>query len=90
MKPRLTALLLTFSLIFSQFYLTFEAGHDCNGDNCRICQIISVIEQDKIGDCDSEKVWQVVSSFADLYPSVITQYNLKKYSLISLKIKLSA
>ena len=45
-KKRIGALLLCIGLLFALFissaYITHEAGHDCSGDDCMICQVIAI------------------------------------------------
>ncbi len=42
---RTTAIALTvlvvFAMLLSAFFIAFEAGHDCPGDGCSICAVIS-------------------------------------------------
>ncbi len=45
-RKRITALLLCIGLVFalavSSAYIAHEAGHDCSGEDCPICQMIAV------------------------------------------------
>ncbi len=45
-RRRVTALLLCIGLVFalavSSAFIAHEAGHDCTGDDCPICQMIAV------------------------------------------------
>ncbi len=45
-RKRITALLLCIGLVFalavSSTYIAREAGHDCSGEDCPICQMIAV------------------------------------------------
>ena len=47
-RKRITALLLCIGLVFalavSSAFIAHEAGHDCTGDDCPICQMVSVSE----------------------------------------------
>ena len=38
----LTAALLAVVMLFSVFYIAAETGHDCAGEDCRICRQIAI------------------------------------------------
>lgn len=44
LRAVLTAVFIAFT-VFSVFFVAAEAGHDCSGDDCPICFVIQVAEQ---------------------------------------------
>ncbi|MCR5605549.1 MAG: hypothetical protein K6F69_01860 [Treponema sp.] len=91
MKNTFIAILLTFSMLFSMFYVVHEANHDCSGDDCIVCQIINVIEQAKTGDNSVAEGFHVIAKkFVKDFKVNSQNKFYNKDSLISLKIKLIA
>lgn len=44
LRAVLTVVFIAFT-VFSVFFVAAEAGHDCSGDDCPICFVIQVAEQ---------------------------------------------
>ena len=73
----LAVLLLVFS-IFSVINIALERNHECSGENCPICFVISTVEQNL-------KLLSLIAVFAATSPLFIA---LNKSVLISSKIPL--
>ena len=91
LRTAFAVLFLTF-LVFSIFFESFEADHDCTGDDCAICFVIMLSE----GNIKLFAIALVLLSLLTAYNSIPNIKNqLKKLSfnksqtLISLKIRLN-
>jgi len=86
----LAALLLLFS-VFSLAFKVFESDHNCSGDNCAVCLLISVIDENlKLGGIISGFVFCHFSLFfAAFFYGAKSDSALLNESLISKKIRLN-
>lgn len=86
----LTAALLVFVMLFSAFYIAAEAGHDCAGEDCRICRQIAVCRNTLnalgLAAAAAGIVFLAASSVRD---DAACAANAGRYTLVSLKVKLS-
>lgn len=87
----LLALAVCFAMLFSAFYMTAEADHDCIGEDCPICYQISICE-------NTLKTLMFVAAAA-VFSAALTylcfalakqqEKSLRHCTLITLKVKLS-
>ena len=87
----LAAALLAIVMLFSVFYIAAETGHDCAGEDCRICRQIAIC-RDTLSFLTlamSAAVFAALSGGA--YPAVACACAsaARKFTLVSLKVKLS-
>ena len=87
----LTAALLAVVMLFSVFYIAAETGHDCPGEDCRICRQIAICR-------DTLRLLALVVAAAVLatLPDAVhcaafcaRASAARKFTLVSLKVKLS-
>lgn len=87
----LAVLLMAFS-IFSVAYISLEKNHDCSGDDCPICYVINVAEQNLKLLSFAAFFSVIIRHFSTYKKSILkfTRYTyLKSYTLISQKIRLN-
>ena len=92
---RITAILFTvlflFIALFSRVYIVSEVNHDCVGEECPICQALTVAEEVEEGISAAGGV--IIAAVAFLFAALILLYtpakNILSTTLISLKVKLS-
>ena len=41
-RTRIAALVLTFVLLAPALFIVAEAQHDCQGDECQVCQVLAI------------------------------------------------
>lgn len=94
-KKRLIATLLTvmviFVVLFSSLFIVENANHDCIGDDCSICYVISVCKNvlKTIGLALAVAILTAfVGTFMLFLPS-LTERVAGSISLVTLKVKLS-
>ncbi len=94
-KKRIVALIMaviffSLMLLFS-FYIAKEINHDCVGDNCPICQEISICENILRNISNDIAINGFVFIYTYISYKIILLYNpiFSKITLVSLKVKLS-
>lgn len=87
----LTAALLAVVMLFSVFYIAAESGHDCAGEDCRICRQIAICRDTLrlLTLAMSAAVFAVLSGGAYCAAACGRASAARKFTLVSLKVKLS-
>lgn len=78
-------------VLFSAVFITAEADHDCIGEDCRICAVITICKntlkmQSAVA---ADAVVSAALAFASIAVCVCIYRSDDKNSLVSLKVKLS-
>ena len=87
----LAAALLAIVMLFSVFYIAAETGHDCAGEDCRICRQIAIC-RDTLSILTlamSAAVFAALSGGAYRAAACACASAARKFTLVSLKVKLS-
>ena len=87
----LTAALLAIVMLFSVFYIAAETGHDCAGEDCRICRQIAICRDTLrlITLAVAAAVLVSLSSGAYRGTAFRCASAASQFTLVSLKVKLS-
>ena len=85
------SLLLVFVMLASQFFVVFEAEHDCSGEDCPVCRFLAIVENTL--KKFTLAIWPMVALLLARAPIVKLQSSLGealcKKDPVSLKVKLS-
>ena len=87
----LLACVLTAVMLFSVFFIALEADHDCSGEDCVICAVLSVCEQALhrlMGFGQTAASALLVSAAAAFVWAGVAHFSRCR-TLITLKVKLS-
>jgi hypothetical protein len=82
---------LIIGMLFSSFFIAAEQGHHCHGEDCPICQMVTVCER-VLNNVSSGLFISVAFLFAVLFISptaLLSTYNLKAMTLVSQKVRLN-
>lgn len=87
----LTAALLAVVMLFSVFYIAAESGHDCAGEDCRICRQIAIC-RDTLRLLTLAVAAAALAALPDAVyrsSSWVCASAARRFTLVSLKVKLS-
>lgn len=93
-KLRIAAILLIlavlFFVLFSVFFIVHEADHDCSGDDCPVCMLIQIYEDNirQVGSGDAASATGILVFLALTMP-VFMAFSVRTSTLISNKIRLN-
>ena len=87
----LTAALLAIVMLFSVFYIAAETGHDCAGEDCRICRQIAICRDTLRLIMLAVAAAVLVSLSGGTYRGTVFRCAsaASQFTLVSLKVKLS-
>ena len=87
----LAAALLAVVMLFSVFYIAAETGHDCTGEDCRICRQLAIC-RDTLRLLALAVAAAVLAALPDAVHRAafcVRASAARKFTLVSLKVKLS-
>lgn len=85
------AMFLLSLLLFSAFYVTAEAEHDCTGEDCPVCACIQQCEStlQKMGDGSAHLAAAILPAVFLLILSCFFVFTFPQETLVSIKVRLN-
>lgn len=78
-------------VLFSAFFLAVEADHDCEGEDCPICSVMHLCEENlhRLGSAAFSPVLIVLPALAFFIISLFSAFDITQETLVSKKIRLN-
>ncbi len=87
----LLGLMLLAAVVFCAFFPAMEAHHDCTGDDCPICSVLHLCEENlkQFGAAVLSPAFIVIPAFFSLIVSLFSAPDLMQETPVSMKIRLN-